>query len=53
MENIASDNTIWYVLAVLGLIYLIILFRNKKSIKRRKSRKFMDGKRQHEKNTEQ
>ncbi|WP_182835536.1 hypothetical protein [Flagellimonas lutimaris] len=52
MENIASDNTIWYVLAVLGLIYLIILFRNKKGTKRRKSRKFMEGKRQHDKNNE-
>ena len=50
MENIASDNTIWYVLAVLGLIYLIILFRNKKATKRRKSRKFMEGKRQQDKN---
>ncbi|AEM69366.1 hypothetical protein Murru_0310 [Allomuricauda ruestringensis DSM 13258] len=53
MENIASDNTIWYVLAVLGLIYLIILFRNKKVRKRRKSRRFMEGKRQHDKNKEQ
>ncbi|WP_318311395.1 hypothetical protein [Flagellimonas crocea] len=53
MENIASDNTIWYVLAVLGLIYLIILFRNKKGIKRRKSRRFMEGKRQHDKHKEQ
>ena len=50
MENVATDNTIWYVLGVLGLIYLIILFRNKKATKRRKSRKFMEGKRQHDKN---
>ncbi|SDQ58605.1 hypothetical protein [Flagellimonas zhangzhouensis] len=50
MENVASDNTIWYVLGVLGLIYLIILFRNKKATKSRKSRKFMDGKRQHDRN---
>lgn len=48
MENAATDNTIWYVLAVLGLIYLIIIFRNKRGTKRRRSRKFMDGKRQHE-----
>lgn len=47
-----SDNTIWYVLAVLGLIYLIILFRNRKATKRRKSRKFMDGKRQRDKSNE-
>jgi len=53
MENVATDNTIWYILAVLGLIYLIFLFRNKKATKRRKSRKFMEGKRQHEKNKEQ
>lgn len=53
MENIASGNIIWYVLAFLGLIYLIILFRNKKSTKRRKSRKFMEGKRQHDENNEQ
>ncbi|WP_170283994.1 hypothetical protein [Flagellimonas olearia] len=48
MENAATDNTIWYVLAVLGLIYLIIVFRNKRGTKRRRSRKFMEGKRQHE-----
>ena len=48
MENVATDNTIWYVLGVLGLLYLIILSRNKRSTKRRKSRRFMDGKRQHE-----
>ncbi|WP_201741833.1 hypothetical protein [Flagellimonas alvinocaridis] len=48
MENVATDNTIWYVLAVLGLIYLIIIFRNKRGTKRRRSRKFMEGKRQHE-----
>ncbi|WP_163625815.1 DUF3810 domain-containing protein [Muricauda sp. TY007] len=52
MENMTSDNTIWYVLAVLGLIYLIILFRNRKATKRRKSRKFMEGKRQRDKNNE-
>jgi cytochrome oxidase assembly protein ShyY1 len=48
MENAATDNTIWYVLAVLGLVYLIIIFRNKRGTKRRRSRKFMEGKRQHE-----
>lgn len=53
MENVATDNTIWYVLGVLGLIYLIILFRNKKATKRRKSRKFMEGKRQLDKNNKQ
>lgn len=53
MENVGTDNTIWYVLGVLGLIYLIILFRNKKATKRRKSRKFLEGKRQHDKNNNQ
>lgn len=53
MENVATDNTIWYVLGALGLIYMIILFRNKKSTKRRKSRRFMEGKRQHERDNEQ
>ena len=48
MENVATDNTIWYVLGVLGLIYLVILFRNKKATRRRKSRSFMEGKRKHE-----
>ncbi|WP_431161283.1 hypothetical protein [Flagellimonas beolgyonensis] len=48
MENLATDNTIWYVLGVLGLIYLVILFRNKKATRRRKSRRFMEGKRKHE-----
>ncbi|WP_247043059.1 hypothetical protein [Allomuricauda sp. F6463D] len=49
MESVLTNNTIWYVLAVLGLIYLIILFRNRKATKRRKSRRFMEGKRQHDK----
>lgn len=48
MENAATDNTIWYVLAVLGLVYLIIIFRNKRGTKRRRSRKFMEGKQKHE-----
>ena len=50
MESAAADYTVWYVLGVLGLIYLIILFRNKKGRRRRKSRKFMDGKRKHGRN---
>ena len=53
MENAASDNTIWYILLVLGLIYLIILFRNKKATKRRRSRKFMEGKRKRGRDDEQ
>ncbi|MDC6384511.1 hypothetical protein PP180_03995 [Muricauda sp. SK9] len=53
MENAATDNTVWYVLAILGLIYLIILFRNKKSTRQRKSRRFMDGKRRHDRENEQ
>lgn len=53
MGNVATDNTVWYVLGVLGLIYMIILFRNKKSTKRRRSRKFMEGKRRHDKENQQ
>ncbi|MDC6362774.1 MULTISPECIES: hypothetical protein [Flavobacteriaceae] len=53
MENVATDNTIWYVLAVLGLIYLIIIFRNKRGTRRRKSRRFMDGKRMRDRDDEQ
>ncbi|WP_222984653.1 hypothetical protein [Flagellimonas meishanensis] len=45
MEFASTDSTIWYVLVVLGLIYLVILFRNKKATKRRRSRRFMEGKR--------
>lgn len=53
MENAASDNTIWYVLLILGLIYLVILFRNKKATKRRRSHRFMEGKRMHNRDNEQ
>ena len=53
MELASNDKTIWYVLLVLGMIYLIILFRNKKATKRRRSRKFMEGKRRSERDDEQ
>lgn len=53
MESAATDNTIWYVLVVLGLIYLIVLYRNKRATRRRKSRRFMDGKRMHDRDNEQ
>ena len=53
MESATTDNTIWYVLVVLGLIYLIILFRNKKATRRRKSRRFMEGKRMHDRDNKQ
>lgn len=49
MENSTTDYTIWYVLGFLFFIYLVILFRNKRGNKRRRSRQFMDGKRRHEK----
>ena len=49
MESFTTDNTIWYVLGFLFLAYLIILFRNKKGNKRRRSRRFMEGKRRHNK----
>ncbi|MEM7485785.1 MAG: hypothetical protein AAF348_11310 [Bacteroidota bacterium] len=42
------DDTIYYVLGGLAIIYLIILFKNKRNARDRKSRKFMDGKRKHE-----
>lgn len=45
MENTMSGNTIWYVLAVLGLIYIILTIRNRTRSKRRKSRGFMEGRR--------
>ncbi len=53
MEFASTDKTIWYVLVVLGLIYLIILFRNKKATKRRRSRKFMEGKRRRDRDNDQ
>ncbi len=53
MEFASTDKTIWYVLVVLGLIYLIILFRNKKATKRRRSRKFMEGKRRRDRENDQ
>ena len=53
MESAATDNTIWYVLVVLGLIYLVILFRNKRGTRRRKSRRFMEGKRKRDRDNDQ
>ncbi|SNZ00316.1 hypothetical protein SAMN06265377_2136 [Flagellimonas pacifica] len=51
MESAATtDYTIWYVLGVLGIIYLAIFFKNKRGTKRRKSRRFMEGKRKHNNN---
>lgn len=44
------DNTIYVVLGVLALVYFIVFFKNKRGTKRRRSRKFMEGKRRHEKN---
>lgn len=49
MENIASNNTIWYLLAGLALVYLSIRYMNKKVSKRRKSREFLEGRRKHDK----
>ncbi|WP_431122376.1 hypothetical protein [Flagellimonas flava] len=51
MESATTDYTIWYVLGILFLIYLIILFSNRRGKRRRKSRRFMDGKRRHDKNS--
>ena len=37
------DNSIYYILAGVAVAYVIISIFSKKSSKRRKSRKFMDG----------
>ena len=44
------DNITFYLLGVLAIIYLVILAKNKKGARKRKSRKFMEGKRRHDKN---
>lgn len=43
------SDTIYYILGVLTIIYIAILFKNKRGSRNRKSRKFMEGKRRHEK----
>lgn len=43
------DNTIYIILGGLALVYFVVLFYNKRSTRKRKSRKFMEGKRRHEK----
>lgn len=42
-----QGDVIYYVLGVLAIIYLGVLFRNKRNNRKRKSRKFMEGKRRH------
>lgn len=42
------SDTIYYILGVLAIIYLAILFKNRRGSRNRKSRKFMEGKRRHE-----
>lgn len=37
------DYTIYILLAVFGLVFIVNLITNRKRAKRRKSRKFMDG----------
>ncbi|WP_255578253.1 MULTISPECIES: hypothetical protein [Flavobacteriaceae] len=39
------NNTIYFILGGLALVYFIILFNNKRNQRNRKSRKFMDDKR--------
>ncbi|AWX43375.1 hypothetical protein HME9304_00363 [Flagellimonas maritima] len=41
------SDIIYYVFGVLAIIYLAILFKNRRGSRNRKSRKFMDGKRRH------
>ncbi len=43
------DYTLYIILAVLAIIYFVVLFSNKRGRQKRKSRKFMEGKRRHEK----
>jgi hypothetical protein len=37
------NNSMYYILAGVALVYIVISIVSKKSSKRRKSRKFMDG----------
>ncbi|PRX54137.1 hypothetical protein CLV81_2533 [Flagellimonas meridianipacifica] len=41
------DYTIYIILGGLVIVYFVVFFTNKRGQKRRKSRKFMDGKRRH------
>ena len=41
------NNAIYFILGALALVYFVVLFNNKRNNKRRKSRKFMEGKRRH------
>ena len=43
------NNTIYITLGVLALVYFVILFTNKKNNRKRKSRRFMEGKQRHKK----
>lgn len=43
--NFLGENTIWYVLGVVLVFYLIIILQNRGRNKRRKERKFMDSRR--------
>ncbi len=41
------DTITFYLLGVLIVIYLVILAKNKRGKRERRSRKFMDGKKRH------
>lgn len=41
------SNTIYMILGALAVIYFVVLFYNKRGQRKRKSRKFMEGKRRH------
>jgi len=43
--DFTGQSTLWYVLAVLMVIYLFTLFQNRRRNKRRKGRKFMENRR--------
>ena len=42
------DYTVFIILGVLALVYFVVLFSNRKSQRKRKSRRFMEGKQKHE-----
>ena len=43
--ELGGDYTIYFVLGALALVYFVVLTRNRRQQKSRKSRRFMEGKR--------
>tara|TARA_B100001146_G_C16183703_1_gene435774 strand:- start:159 stop:311 length:153 start_codon:yes stop_codon:yes gene_type:complete len=44
-----GNNTIYYILGIVAVVYLLISMTNKRQGKKRKSRKFMEGYKRKEK----